>query len=63
MRVAACAMGLQDLRVRKYYFTINAIAEVAELLIDSSFAIDINVHGGPLERLYKQQHSRARSNQ
>lgn len=30
----------------EYNFTRNAIAEVAELLLNRSFAIDINVHGG-----------------
>lgn len=30
-------------------FYHNAIAEVAELLLDSSFASDINVHSGPFE--------------
>lgn len=49
MSVVPCAMGPQNLRVEGYYFTINAIAEVAELLLDSSFASDINVHSGPFE--------------
>lgn len=60
MRMVACAMEPQNLRVRTYNSIIDATAKVMKLLLDSSFVIDIIYMADLLEQLYKQQHSRAR---
>lgn len=42
-------MEPQNLRVREYNLIITATAKMARFLFDSSFLIDINLHGGPFE--------------